>query len=118
MVWDVAAILEIFRQLTVIRTQIEQLDARLANLERETAFSAIQVSLAPDAAARPILGDDWRPGETFRGAVGMLVGMLQGLADAAIVAAVFLLPLGLLVWLTVLASVRLYGRRTVPRARA
>lgn len=115
---DVAAIMEIYRQLTEIRTQIEQLDARLANLERETAFSAIQVSLSPDAAARPILDDDWRPGETFLGAVGMLVGMLQGLADVAIVAAVFLLPLALLIWLAVLAIVRLYGRRTVPRARA
>lgn len=115
---DVAAIMEIYRQLTEIRTQIEQLDARLANLERETAFSAIQVTLAPDAAARPILDDDWRPGETFRRAVGMLVGMLQGLADAAIVAAVFLLPLALLVWLAVLAIVRLYGRRSAPGARA
>ena len=94
---DVAAIMEIYRQLTEIRTQIEQLDARMENLERETTFSAIQVSLAPDAAGRPILDDDWRPWETFRGAVGMLVAVLQGLADVAIVAAVFLLPLAMLV---------------------
>ncbi len=112
---DVAAIMEIYRQLTEIRTQIEQLDARLANLERETAFSAIQVTLAPDAAARPILDDDWRPGETFREAVGMLAGVLQGLADVAIFAAVFLLPLALLTWVAVLATARLRGRRTAPR---
>ena len=104
---DVAAIMEIYRQLTEIRTQIEQLDARLANLDRETALAAIQVSLSPDAAARPILADDWRPGETFRGAVAMLVAVLQGLADVAIVAAVFLLPLGALIGLGVLAAVRL-----------
>ena len=112
---DVAAIMEIYRQLTEIRTQIEQLDARLANLERETAFSPIQVTLAPDAAARPILDDDWRPGGTFREAVGMLVGVLQGLADVTIYVAVFLPPLGLLIWLAAFATGRLRGRRTVPR---
>ena len=115
---DVAAIMEIYRQLTEIRTQIEQLDARMASLERETAFSAIQVTLAPDAAARPILDDDWRPGETFRGAVGTLVAVLQGLADVAIVAAVFLLPLGALAGVAVLAAARLRGRRPAPRASA
>ncbi len=94
---DVAAIMEIYRQLTDIRTQIEQLEARLANLERETALSAIQVTLVPDAAARPILGDAWRPGETVREAFAMLVGVLQGLGDLAIFAAVFLLPLVALV---------------------
>ena len=107
---DVAAIMEIYRQLTEIRTQIEQLDARLANLERETAFSAIQITLAPDAAARPIL-DDWRPGETFSGAVARLVAVLQGLADVAIVAAVFLLPLALLMAVPILFGSRLLRRR-------
>ena len=101
---DVAAIMEIYRQLTEIRTQIEQLDARLANLERQTEFSAIQVTLAPDAAARPILDDDWRPEETFRGAVGMLVAVLQGLTDVAIVAAVFLLPLAALAGVGIIAG--------------
>ena len=90
----------------------------LANLERETALAAIQVSLAPDAAAQPILDDDWRPGETFRQAVGILVGVLQGLADVAIFAAVFLLPLGALVGVAVLAAARLRARRAAPRLTA
>ena len=75
------------------------------------AFSAIQVTLAPDAAARP-LADDWRPGETFREAVGMLVAVLQGLADVGIVAGVFLLPALTLAGLTILAGRRWVGRRT------
>jgi hypothetical protein len=108
---DVAAIMEIYRQLTEIRTQIEQLDARMAGLERETAFSAIQVSLAPDTAARPILDDDWRPLETVREAVAMLVGVLQRLADVAIFTAVFLFPLGALLTLAAVAGRRLIGRR-------
>lgn len=108
---DVAAIMEIYRQLTEIRTQIEQLDARLANLERETALSAIQVTLAPDAAARPLLGDDWRPAETVREAFAMLLGVLQGLADVAIFAAVFLLPLALLVAVPMFFGNRLLRRR-------
>jgi hypothetical protein len=107
---DVAAIMEIYRQLTEIRTQIEQLDARMASLERETAFSAIQVSLAPDATGRPILDDAWRPLETVREAVAMLVGVLQRLADVAIFTAVFLFPLGALLTLAV-AGRRLIGRR-------
>jgi hypothetical protein len=108
---DVAAIMEIYRQLTEIRTQIEQLDARMASLERETAFSAIQVTLAPDAAGRPILDDDWRPGETVREAFAMLVGVLQATIDVAIFAGVFLLPLALLAGTAVLAGARFMGRR-------
>lgn len=108
---DVAAIMEIYRQLTEIRTQIEQLDARVANLERQIALSSIQVALAPDAAARPILGDDWRPAETVREAVALLAGVLRGLADVAIFAAVFLLPLALLVTVPLLLGQRLLRRR-------
>ena len=109
---DVAAIMEIYRQLTEIRTQIELLDARLANLERETAFSAIQVSLAPDAAARPILDEDWRPGDTFREAFTRLAAVLQGLADVAIFAAVFLLPLAALLAIGLVGGRLLFRRRT------
>lgn len=108
---DVAAIMEIYRQLTEIRTQIEQLDARRANLERETALSAIHVALAPDAAARPILGDTWQPGETVREAFGMLVAVLRGLADAAIFATVFLLPLAALVAVSLVLGGRALRRR-------
>jgi len=111
---DVAAIMEIYRQLTEIRTQIEQLDARMASLERETVFSAIQVTLSPDAGSRPILADDWRAGDTVREAFGMLVGVLQGLADVAIFAGVFLLPLGALAGVAILAAGRFLGRRATP----
>ena len=110
---DVAAIMEIYRQLTEIRTQIEQLEARLANFERETALSTIQITLAPEAARRPILGDAWRPGETAREALGMLVAVLKGLADVAIFAAVFLLPLGVLVALPLILGGRALRRRGV-----
>jgi hypothetical protein len=68
------------------------------------------VSLAPDATGRPILDDDWRPLETVREAVAMLVGVLQRLADVAIFTAVFLFPLGALLTLAV-AGRRLIGRR-------
>jgi hypothetical protein len=115
---DVAAIMEIYRQLTEIRTQIEQLVARLANLERETALSAIRVTLSPDAAVRPILADDWRPGQTVREAFAMLVGVLQGLADVAIFTGVFLLPLALLAGVVVLAAGRFLGRRVGPEPTA
>ena len=109
---DVASIMEIYRQLTEIRTQIEQLDARMAGLERETAFSAIQVTLTPDAAARPIL-DDWRPADTAREAFARLISVLQGLADVAIFAAVFLVPLALVVAVPLILGGRALRRRGV-----
>jgi hypothetical protein len=63
--------------------------------------------------ARPILGEVWRPGETAREALAMLVAVLQGLADVAIFVVVFLVPLAALVAVPLILSGRALRRRGV-----
>lgn len=108
---NVEEIMAVYRQLTEIRSQIEQIQGQLQSLGMLAALSTLNVELVPTEAARPIVAEGWRPGETFRGAVRALVKALQGLADLAIVLLVVGVPLALAVVVPVWLLVRLVRRR-------
>jgi hypothetical protein len=116
---DVEAIMAVYRQLTEIRTQIEGIQGQLQALAGLAALSTVNVRLMPTEAAKPIVAEGWRPGDTLRGAVRTLVRALQGLADVAIGLLVVGLPLLLVVvlpfWL-VWRLLRRWWRRTPPPA--
>ncbi len=107
-------VMAVYRELTGIRTQVEQYDGQLESLKDRAALSTIAVQLQPDAAAGPIQPDGWRPGETVRTSVRQLVGALRGLADLAIRVAIVGAPIGLVVGLVV-ALVAKVARRLLPR---
>jgi hypothetical protein len=107
---DVEDVMAVYRQLTDIRTQIEQLQGQLQALAGLAALSTVNVQLVPTEAARPIVAEGWRPGDTLRGAVRTLVAALQGLADFGIALLVVGVPLALLVALPIWLAVRLLRR--------
>ena len=86
-------ILAVHRELTSIRSQIEQLKGRMQYLERTAAMSAVTIELIPDILAQPIGGTGWRPSETVAEALGSLLRTLRFLVDAAIVLLVYVVPL-------------------------
>ena len=96
---DAEDIMAIYRQLTDIRTQIEQLQGERDTLAKLVSLSTINLRLTPTEAARPLVGDGWQPGDTARGSVRVLLRLLRALGDFLIFAAIVLLPLGLLFWL-------------------
>jgi hypothetical protein len=104
---DVDAIMAVYRQLTEIRSEIERLQAQVETLEKRVALSTLDLQVLPSAAARPVVAQGWRPLETARSSLAMLVRGLQGLVDLAIVLALVVLPLlaavALPVWLVVRA---------------
>lgn len=104
---DVDAIMAVYRQLTEIRSEIERLQAQVENLEKKVALSTLELRVLPSAAARPVVAQGWRPLETARSSVAMLIRGLQGLVDVAIVLALAVLPLlaavALPVWVVVRA---------------
>jgi len=108
-------IMAIFRELTGIRSQIEQLQGQLQLLANRVAFSTVHLELRPTAAARPLVDEGWSPGSTAHSSVRALLAALQWLADAAIVLAVAVLPVLLIVlvplWLLLRLLVRLRARR-------
>jgi hypothetical protein len=92
-------IMAIYRQLTDIRTQIEQIQGERDALGKMVSLSTINLRLTPTEAARPLIGDGWQPGDTARGSVRILLALLRGIGDFLIFAVIVLLPLGLLFWL-------------------
>jgi hypothetical protein len=94
---DAEDILAVYRELTNIRAQIEQLKGRMQYLENTAALSSVSIELIPDVLARPIASGGWRPSETASAAVRALVDTLRLLAGAAIWVALYVLPIAVVV---------------------
>jgi hypothetical protein len=103
-------IMEIFRELTEIRTRIEQIHGQLAVFDKLSALSTINLRLTPPEAARPVAGEGWQPVATIRGSLRTLVDLLRGLGDFAIFAVIVLLPVALIVATLVYLLRRLWRR--------
>jgi len=73
-------ILEVYRELTNIRGQIEQIKGRMQYLENMTALATINLTLTPDALAQPVVIGGWQPQGTVRDAVRTLEAAGSGLA--------------------------------------
>ncbi|MEA2560513.1 MAG: hypothetical protein QOH06_2017 [Acidobacteriota bacterium] len=98
----VGDVMEIYRELTGVRTQIEQIQGQLNALQELVGLSTIQLTLEPDAAGKPIAAGGWRPNETVRSSFSVLVGFLKGLADVLIFLVVAALPVALVILIPVL----------------
>ncbi len=57
----------------------------------------ITIQLIPDIAAQPIEPEKWQPAVVAKHSAEALVNALQGIADFAITAVIYVLPLGLIV---------------------
>jgi len=85
-------ILEVYRELTNIRGQIEQIKGRMQYLENMTALATINLTLTPDALAQPVVIGGWQPQGTVRDAVRTLIKTVQFLVDASIWIVIYIIP--------------------------
>jgi hypothetical protein len=107
-------ILDVYRELTDIRGQIEQIEGRMRYLSNQAALSTINIELIPDVLNQPVSVGSWEPQGVAKEALQALVSALQGLIDLAIWLTIFLLPLAVIFLLPVLAVVlvvRIWWRR-------
>jgi hypothetical protein len=102
-------ILEVHRELSQVRSQIEQIQGRIRYLENLSDMATVRITLTPDVLVQPIVVGGWRPQGTARSAIRMLLRTLQFLADAGIVFVLFILPVGI-VAVAVLALLFVIGR--------
>lgn len=109
-------VLNVYRQISETRGQIEQVKGRIQFLEQSAALSSIAVDLIPDELAQPLAVGGWRPTGTARNALQALVRTLQGLADIAIWLALYVLPI-LVVLAVPVVVIFLIVRRLRRRAR-
>ncbi|MBI1878079.1 MAG: DUF4349 domain-containing protein [Chloroflexi bacterium] len=86
-------ILEVYRELTGVRGQIEEIEGRLRYLANKAALSTITIDLIPDVLSQPVSVAGWEPQGVAKEALQALVVALQGLGNVAIWLVIFLLPL-------------------------
>ncbi len=92
-------ILEVHRELTNIRGQIEQIEGRLRYLTNQAALSTITVTLTPDVLYQPVSVGGWEPQGVAKEALQTLVAALQILGNIVIWLLIFVLPLLVIVFM-------------------
>jgi len=105
---DLEYTLEIFRELTKIRSDIEVLQGRIKYLEESAALSSVTVEFVAEASLQPIQIGPWKPTGEAKKAVQSLIRSAQkvgtGLIWFVITWVPFLLPIGLIIYLIVRGS--------------
>lgn len=108
-------ILQIYRELTSVREQIELYQGQLNVLSDQVSLATINVELYPPEVQVELLDEGWSPMRTIRQALRNLTEGMQGLADLAIFFTLnmlpFLLLLGFLFFVAVRLLVWLWRRR-------
>ncbi len=85
-------VMTVFRQLTEIRGQIDQIKGRMKYLSQSAALATINLTLIPDYAAQPVEVAGWRPSGVAKEALESLISALQGLVNVAIWLVILVLP--------------------------
>jgi vacuolar-type H+-ATPase subunit I/STV1 len=111
-----ADILEVHRELSSVRSQIEQIQGRMTYLDNLSAMATVEISLTPDVLTQPVVVAGWRPKGTALQAIKMLVNALQGIADAAIMFFLLILPVLIVIAIPIVALILLL-RFVVRRVR-
>lgn len=110
-------ILTIDQRLTDVEGQIEQIEAQLNQLNGQTTFYTIQIQLTPLSTYVPPVTQPWNPGVIFHNALSSAQAFGEGLLTVLIwlgVYAIYIVPLGVIIWLIV----RFWRRRNAAPAPA
>ncbi|KAA3646427.1 MAG: DUF4349 domain-containing protein [Chloroflexi bacterium] len=115
-------VLNVFNQLTFVTEEIEVLEGQIQFYEQSAAFSAISISLTPEAAVQPLSIGGWQPVGVARDAIQALIFTLTGLANFAIYLLLFILPVLAVILLPLYVIFRIglstYRRRKARREAA
>lgn len=98
----ISEILEVQRELTRVRNQIEVAKGRMKYLKESAAMATITVNIATEEEELPIVEEKWRLMKVVKAALRALVRFWQKISGAVIWFGVFFSPfilLGLLIWL-------------------
>jgi hypothetical protein len=114
---SISDILTIEQRLTDVEGQIEQIEAQLNQLNGQTTFYTVQIQLTPLSTYVPPITQPWNPGVIFHNALSSAQAFGEGLLTVAIwlaVYAIYIIPLGVIIWLIV----RFWRRRSLGVAPA
>lgn len=98
------SILAIYREITSVRQQIEQIKGRMQYLENASELATLTVSLTPEEIEDPVVEPGWEPLRQVRDALRALVNALEFLVNVLIWVVLFLLPLAAILALPVILA--------------
>ncbi len=112
-----SAVIEIFRELTDLREQIERLEAQRRNTLQRVQYASVAVRVhGPDAAQPKVAEPGMGPAQTWHYAVDTLQSTLRQLLNGAIFIGVALLPVVAL-FAVPIAAIAWLVRRRWPQTR-
>jgi hypothetical protein len=119
---DLQYTLEIFKQLTEIRSQIEVLQGQMKYLKESAQLSAVSVWFVAEVSLKPIEIGGWKPEGAARAALQALINAAQGLGTFLIWFAIawlpFLIPFGLIAYFIIKAILKAKAKRLAEKQKA
>lgn len=112
-------VLNVYNQLIQVREQIEITKGQIQYYEQSSALSSISVELVPNASVQPLTIAGWEPGGVAKEALQALISGLKGVAEFAIWAALYPLPMIVVIFgplVVIILAVRRYRRRKGAKA--
>lgn len=116
-VMDTESVIEVFRELTSVREEIEVIQGQIKYYRESAQLSALSVYLQAKAAVAPITIGGWQPGVVAQRALQALVNGAQKIVDALIWLALFVLPILAVIFLPVFFIARYFIRRKAKKAQ-
>ncbi len=104
-------LLLVFDRLQSVRLEIEQLVGQRQAFDDQVDLATLRITIVPTPAEVEITDDSWNPMRKLRESLASLVDVLENLADFAIWAGVFLLPVLALIAIPVVLAWWLITRR-------
>lgn len=99
-------VLAVYREITQIRGEIEQIQGRQKFLERMTALATVQVEIRPVATPPTVLEEGkWNPMVIVNTALRGLVSILQGVYEVLVVIVLNVLPVLIIIALPIVIIV-------------
>lgn len=89
-------VMEIYREITSVRGDIERIQGRLQYLSQMTSLSTVTVEMVPDALAAPMVQPGWQPVAEAKAAARSLISALKALATAAIWFVLYVVPIAVI----------------------
>lgn len=89
---DLSATMEVFRELTSVREQIEVLKGHIKYLEESSSLSSVTVTFVAAASLQPIEIGGWEPKGIAKTAIQQLIKTLQSLGSGLIWFGLYCLP--------------------------
>jgi RNA polymerase-interacting CarD/CdnL/TRCF family regulator len=110
-------ILEVYREMSNVRGEIEQIEGRLRYLSNLAALSTISVELIPGVLYQPVAVAGWEPQGIAKQALQALIGTLQVLATVLIYVGILVIPILIVILIPIVVLVLLI-RWLIRRRRA